>query len=1035
MNPSTPNTEPPPSTGVRKTVFGFGNSPVLTSTMTSFKFFWRALGSGCARSGLAAACLGVLGASWASGEGIGQSRETVDQSQEKENSYMNLVRGQPMIQSFVPSANANLTAIALKLGGKPTAPDGTEVTVSIRADLKDSKDKNLTTGKIRYPLPTDGDGWVKVALRPVELDGGTPYYLVIEAPDGKGEEGTGEFGWVCVHAPAIYEPGGLWLGEKFERRNGSVCFRTYTTKSSTAKIPANGDPLVGIVLPASPSPSEKVAARDLQRCLTQMTGVKLPVRSETDSAALGGRTIQVGRTKAAADRRPVDGWETESILVGYSSGDIVLVGGSDTATLFATYRFLRDLGCRWLEPGERGEVIPRAKTLALARKAVISKPDFAVRGWMASPSYSLIDMGVDGRAKGPFGTNLRELGDWGVRNGLNSTSRDPTGDLGEALGHGYIQEAGHTLGTWIPSGNPQGDQLFGLHPEYYPLADGVRVARYKDGRPVEACLSNPEVVKTVAEQVIAYLQQHPGTRRINVSHNDEPTYWCECAGCRAMDAPNSTWKKNDFLDAYPDQSIAGPGSMSDRWVAFANQVAMIVGPKFPQVYIAFYAYGSTVAPPRRPGWKLEKNLMVEYANAAICFRHSMSDPSCNPNKNFADWLTGWADSGQPVVIYDYEHNPGRWHSSAAMDFPACWYTGLADYVRFAKKKGVYGWAGENGGIWIGSGLWFYLKAHLLWDSEQDVRKLITDFCHHSYGPAGQTMEKYYWLLDSVSTGYAGRPGDSLDNAIVTRAWPSMTTGFAGHLGDSLEAFTPAVLTQADLLLQRAISEVTDEPTRLHVAEARVSFLGLRMALLEKSSQTDKSAHDLYDGYLEEAARLLRSCKAPFPISNGLCEQMTRSYVPPFEAMAGEAVLELPIVWKFRIDPNGEGDKNGWSQTKEMDENWKEIRTDSAWTEQKFPGSYHGTAWYVIDFEVPEKVTGKLWLLFGAIDGDSWLWINGKPAGSGASPNVAWDKPFGLDITNLAIKGQRNRLVVKVSKDRFAAGIWKPVRLMESKRNP
>lgn len=207
-------------------------------------------------------------------------------------------------------------------------------------------------------------------------------------------------------------------------------------------------------------------------------------------------------------------------------------------------------------------------------------------------------------------------------------------------------------------------------------------------------------------------------------------------------------------------------------------------------------------------------------------------------------------------------------------------------------------------------------------------------------------------------------------------------------------------------------------------------------MLEKSSQTDKVAYAQYCGYVEEAARLLRGYKVPLPISSSLCEQLAKSYAPPFEAMAGETVLELPIVWKFRIDPNGEGEKNSWPQTKEMDENWKEIRTDSSWTEQKFPGSYHGTAWYVTDFEVPEKVAGKLWLLFGAIDGDSWFWINGKPAGRGASPPaVAWDKPFGLDVTNLAIKGQRNRIVVKVHKDLYGAGIWKPVKLMEVKHKP
>jgi len=225
--------------------------------------------------------------------------------------------------------------------------------------------------------------------------------------------------------------------------------------------------------------------------------------------------------------------------------------------------------------------------------------------------------------------------------------------------------------------------------------------------------------------------------------------------------------------------------MSDRYVAFANQVARIIGQKFPQVYIGLYAYGSTVAPPRRPGWKLEKNLMVEYANAAICFRHPMSDRSCEANRKVGDCLKGWAALGQPVVNYDYEPNPGRWGN---LETPVCWYTGLAEYIRFTKKSGVYGWIGE-GPMWNGSAFWFYLKANLLWDSKQDVQKLIADFCRHFYGPAGRTMEKYYRLLDSVSTRHAG------------------------HLSDSLQAFTPAVLAQADRLLEQAISEAADDDQR------------------------------------------------------------------------------------------------------------------------------------------------------------------------------------------------------------------------------
>ena len=43
-------------------------------------------------------------------------------------------------------------------------------------------------------------------------------------------------------------------------------------------------------------------------------------------------------------------------------------------------------------------------------------------------------------------------------------------------------------------------------------------------------------------------------------------------------------------------------------------------------------------------------------------------------------------------------------------------------------------------------------------------------------------------------------------------------------------------------------------------------------------------------------------------------------------------------------------------------------------------------------------------------------------------SLMWDKPFALDVTALIRPGATQRMTVKVSKDRFAAGIWKPVEL-------
>ena len=87
----------------------------------------------------------------------------------------------------------------------------------------------------------------------------------------------------------------------------------------------------------------------------------------------------------------------------------------------------------------------------------------------------------------------------------------------------------------------------------------------------------------------------------------------------------------------------------------------------------------------------------------------------------------------------------------------------------------------------------------------------------------------------------------------------------------------------------------------------------------------------------------------------------------------------------------------------------------------------------------EKTTGvdllaadlrKLFLRFGAVDGQCWVWLDGKPVGSQTKPSeMMWDKPFAFDLGSELVKpGQPQRLVVKVRKDSAAAGIYRPLEL-------
>jgi hypothetical protein len=131
-----------------------------------------------------------------------------------------------------------------------------------------------------------------------------------------------------------------------------------------------------------------------------------------------------------------------------------------------------------------------------------------------------------------------------------------------------------------------------------------------------------------------------------------------------------------------------------------------------------------------------------------------------------------------------------------------------------------------------------------------------------------------------------------------------------------------------------------------------------------------------------------------------------------------------VTWKFRPDPKQEGEAAKWSNV-EPDDAWADIRTDQSWTTQAPGKDYHGTAWYSVAFTPPaveHKAASLLavelpgfFLLLGAVDGQCWIWLDGKPVGSQlVAPQVMWDKPFAIDLGRDALKpGQPHRLVVKV----------------------
>jgi len=74
------------------------------------------------------------------------------------------------------------------------------------------------------------------------------------------------------------------------------------------------------------------------------------------------------------------------------------------------------------------------------------------------------------------------------------------------------------------------------HPEYYSLIGGER-------RAVQICLTNPEVVRIVAENVKKHLREKPGIDILSVSQQDGFGGACECSECKALDEKEGSQTK------------------------------------------------------------------------------------------------------------------------------------------------------------------------------------------------------------------------------------------------------------------------------------------------------------------------------------------------------------------------------------------------------------------------------------------------------------------------------------------------------------
>jgi beta-glucuronidase len=95
----------------------------------------------------------------------------------------------------------------------------------------------------------------------------------------------------------------------------------------------------------------------------------------------------------------------------------------------------------------------------------------------------------------------------------------------------------------------------------------------------------------------------------------------------------------------------------------------------------------------------------------------------------------------------------------------------------------------------------------------------------------------------------------------------------------------------------------------------------------------------------------------------------------------QGCVSLDGLWRFRFDPEGNGEKGGWALPDTTASGWREVRVPHTWQVEAANVGYRGLAWYRRTFEAPPSWSERaVRVEFEAVFHSATVWVNGKEAG-------------------------------------------------------
>lgn len=442
-----------------------------------------------------------------------------------------------------------------------------------------------------------------------------------------------------------------------------------------------------IMTPDRPSAVVSHAARELQRFLRDITGVRLDIVRENPGERRPAFVIgPCRRHRDMASELP--GLREDGVLIKTAGPDVVLLGKGDRGQLYSVYVLLeRFLGVRFL--AQDCTVVPNKRELVLQDTDYSYSPPFMYRETLYWDSFGR-DIAARQRLNGPY-----------------SKADASTG--GKIQIHPYV----HSFSLLVPP-----EKYFKEHPEYFSLVNGKRSNLTVHG---QLCLTNPDVLRIATEQVLKWIEEKPGVPIFDVSQNDGEGA-CECDRCRAV--------------------IKEEGSQHGPILRFVNAIAEVVEKRHPARWIETLAYAYSTRPPSitRP----RKNVIIRLCHAG-CFFHGFE--KCTLGSSHAANLESWSKVTDNIFVWHYGTNFA--HYIAPCQNLGSLVSDIRYYSSHNVRGLMVQCDYQSPGGELAE-LRQYLAAQLMWDPSRDADEIRREFCEGYYGAAAGDVLRYLSLLDEAA---------------------------------------------------------------------------------------------------------------------------------------------------------------------------------------------------------------------------------------------------------------------------------------------